>query len=81
VPSQLPPQAEPSVVQAVRAPCGAPATGVQVPLLPATSQAWHWPLQAVSQQTPSTQLPLAQWPGAPQPAPFASLGAQTPAEQ
>lgn len=25
-----------------------------MPTLPATSQAWHWPLQAALQQTPST---------------------------
>jgi hypothetical protein len=55
-PSQLPPQALPSVAQAARLPCGAPATAVQVPTLPATSQAWHCPPQALLQQTPSTQL-------------------------
>jgi len=60
-PSQLPPQEEPSLAQLVRAPCGAPLTAVQVPTLPATSQAWHWPLHAVWQQTPSTQLPFAHW--------------------
>jgi hypothetical protein len=55
VPSQAPAHSEPSLAQAGRAPCGVPATATQVPALPATSQAWHWPLQAVSQQTPSTQ--------------------------
>jgi hypothetical protein len=40
-PLQLPPQELPSVAQATRAPCGAPLTVVQVPTLPATSQAWH----------------------------------------
>ena len=34
------------------------ATGLQVPALPATSQASQAPVHAVSQQTPSTQLPL-----------------------
>jgi hypothetical protein len=56
-------------------------TATQVPAWPGTSQAWHWPLQAVSQQTPSTQLALAHWFGAPQPAPFASLVTQMPAAQ
>jgi len=42
--------------------CGVPVTGVQVPTDPLTSQAWHWPAHARSQQTPSMQLPLAQSP-------------------
>jgi len=58
VPSQAPPQELPSVAQATRVPCGAPLTAVQVPTLPATSQAWHWLPQALLQQTPSTQLLL-----------------------
>jgi hypothetical protein len=32
-----------------------------VPSCPVTSQAWQVPLQAVAQQTPSTQIPLAHW--------------------
>ena len=44
----------------VRVPCGAPTTGVQVPELLATSQASQVPAQGALQQTPSTQLPLAQ---------------------
>jgi hypothetical protein len=32
-----------------------------VPTLPATLHAWQVPVQAVSQQTPSTQCPLAHW--------------------
>jgi hypothetical protein len=31
---------------------------VHVPALPETSHASHWPAQALSQQTPSTQWPL-----------------------
>jgi len=44
---------------AARPLCGAPVegTGEHVPAL--MSQAWHWPVHAVSQQKPSTQLPLA----------------------
>jgi hypothetical protein len=63
VPSQEPPQLEPSLAQATRLPCGAsPAvSAVQVPWLPGTSHAWHWPLQAVSQQKPSVQWPLPHW--------------------
>src|SRR5438045_1091746 len=61
VPSQTPPQAEPSLVQAGRDPTGAPLTVVQVPgetPPPLTLQAWHWPLHELLQQTPSTQDPL-----------------------
>jgi hypothetical protein len=58
VPLHVPPQAEPSVVHAARAPCGAPATAVQTPWSPETSHAWHWPLHAVSQQYPSAQCPV-----------------------
>jgi hypothetical protein len=36
-------------------PCTAPATATHVPTLPPTSHASHCPLQALSQQTPSTQ--------------------------
>jgi hypothetical protein len=79
-PSQAPPHADPSVAQCVRAPCGAPTAGAQVPNEPATSQASHWPSQAASQQTPSTQKPLAHWPGAPQAPPFGCFGTQTPPE-
>ena len=57
-PSQVPPQALPSVAQAGRPSRGSPTTAVQTPTLPPTLHASHWPLQAVSQQTPSTQLPL-----------------------
>src|SRR5262245_37236328 len=41
----------------MRVPCGLPTTGLQVPTEPVTSQAWHWPPQATSQHTPSTQNP------------------------
>ena len=63
VPSQLPPHTEPSDVQTGREPCGAPEVSVeQVPSLPTTSHASHWPVQAVSQQRPSTQELDAQSP-------------------
>jgi len=81
VPSQLPPQELPSVAQATRVPCGAPVTAVQVPTLPATSQAWHWLPHALLQQTPSTQLALVHWLFALQVAPLACFAAHTPALQ
>jgi hypothetical protein len=77
LPSQLPPQEEPSLAQAERAPCGAPLTVVHLPTLPATSQAWHWLPQAELQQTPSTQLLLAHWFDALHTVPSASLATQT----
>jgi len=57
VPLHDPPQ-KPLPEHAVRTPCGAPLTVTHWPTLPATSQAWHCPLQAWLQQTPSAQLPL-----------------------
>ena len=70
VPSQEPPQTDPSEVHAARDPCGAPlVTVVHVPELPGMSQAWHWPPQAALQQTPSTQIPLAHSPAPPQEVP------------
>jgi len=45
LPLQLPPQ-KPLPEQDVRAPCGVPLTATHWPTLPATSQAWHCPLQA-----------------------------------
>jgi hypothetical protein len=41
-----------------REPCGAPFTTVHVPTDPVTSHAWHCCEHALSQHTPSTQLPL-----------------------
>jgi hypothetical protein len=80
VPSQLPPQAVPSVAQAARLPRGFPVTVVQAPTLPATSQAWHWPLQAWLQQTPSVQWPLSHSLEAEQAAPSARFATHWPAE-
>jgi len=58
-PSQVGPHLVPAPVpeHAGRVPWGAPTTAVHLPTLPPTSHAWHAPPQAVSQQTPSTQLP------------------------
>ena len=81
MPSQVPPQSEPSEPQEVRAPTGLPETAEQVPPLPGTLQAWHWPSQEVSQQRPSEAMPLEHCVGLPVGAPLGSFGAQTPAEQ
>jgi hypothetical protein len=59
VPLQMPPQVVPKPAQTVRVPCGGPETGVQLPTALLTSQASHWPVHALSQHTPSTQLLLA----------------------
>jgi hypothetical protein len=75
-PPQVPPQAVPSVVQAARVPRGAPVTVLQVPALPTSLQALHCPVQAVLQQTPSTQKPEAQPLLALQLAPAACFGVQ-----
>jgi hypothetical protein len=80
-PLQAPPQDEPSLAQVARTPCGAPLTAVQAPTLPATSHAWHWPLQAVLQQTPSTQLPFTHWLLEVQARASAFFGTQAPALQ
>jgi hypothetical protein len=80
-PLQTPPQTLPSEAHACRVPCGAPTTFVQVPAEPGTSQAWHSPLQAVSQHTPSTHCPLAHWFAPPQATPGPLSGVQTPAAQ
>ena len=64
-----------------RMPWGVPTTGVQVPTLPATSHASHSPLQALPQQTPSTQKPLAHAPPEPQACPAVSVPWQVPPVQ
>ena len=43
---------------------------MHVPALPATLQASHWPVHALSQQYPSTQVPLPHWLPAVHVAPF-----------
>jgi hypothetical protein len=81
VPSQVPPQLEPSVVQAGRAPRGAPLTATHWPSWPGSPQDWHWPSQALWQQKPSAQTPLWHWPASPQLWPVASWAVHTPPEQ
>jgi hypothetical protein len=53
----------------------------QVPALPVRLQAWQLPVQAVLQQYPSAQNPLAQSPAAEQVCPFVFFGMQTPPAQ
>jgi hypothetical protein len=54
---------------------------VQTPTEPGTSQAWHWPPQALLQQTPSTQLPLTHEFEAVHAPPSAIFGTHAPALQ
>jgi len=51
-----------------------------VPSLPATSQAWHCPLQPWSQQKPSTQKPVAHWLTLVQACPAGDFGTHEPVE-
>ena len=52
-----------------------------MPTLPLASHAWHWPLQARLQQTPSMQFPVPHWFDAAQRPPLAFFWTQAPAEQ
>lgn len=56
VPLHVPAHA-PEPVHAVRGETGVPVTALHVPTRPGRAHASHWPLHAVSQQTPSMQLP------------------------
>jgi hypothetical protein len=47
----------PPSLHAARGATGAPVTGEQVPTCPVRLHAWHCPVHAPSQHTPSTQLP------------------------
>jgi hypothetical protein len=79
-PSQLPWQA-PMPAQAGRPPPGAPVAGTQLPAWPGSLHASHCPPQALSQQTESTQKPLAHWVAPPHDVPVASLAWQVPLAQ
>jgi hypothetical protein len=80
-PSQAPPQRLPSVAHCARAPIGAPVTGMQVPGFAAWLHAWHCPVQAPLQHTPSAQKPDTHAFPALQAVPFASLGTHWPPAQ
>jgi hypothetical protein len=75
-PSQSPPQVVPLLRQLCRLPIGCPFVGVQVPALGARLQLAHWSVQAVSQQTPSTQKPEPHWSVLVQALPSSCLGTQ-----
>jgi hypothetical protein len=77
----VPPHAVPSLAQAWREPRGAPVTGVQVPSLPGTLQASHWPAQACVQQYPSAQIPEAHSVATLQVVPGSFFVTHTPPEQ
>lgn len=60
MPSQLPPHTFVEFAQSGRWPRGVPLIGTHVPSLPLSPHASHCPVHAESQQTKSTQWPLAQ---------------------
>jgi len=82
-PSQVPSFPQLVVAEAVQSLCtSVPDTaGAHCPTVPTPSQVMQVPVQAVSQQTPSTQKPLWQSPVPPQAVPFVSCGRHDPAEQ
>jgi hypothetical protein len=63
VPSHEPPHTLPSVEHGARPPTGCVLAGAgeQVPAEPARLHAWHWPVHAPLQHTPSTQKPDWHW--------------------
>lgn len=66
--------------QAGRGVTGSPRTVLHLPTDPASLHDWHWPSQAPSQQTPSTQFPEVHWLAAEQLAPLSSVFVQVPVE-
>src|SRR5207253_1078222 len=76
VPLQLPAHG-PAPPHDGRLPTGGPLTGAQVPRLFGRLHAEHWPVQAVPQQTPSTQKPDRHWVDAVQAWPLAIVGTHT----
>jgi hypothetical protein len=73
---QLPLHDDPSPMHAGRPPTGAPLTPRHVPTLLARLHAWHWPLHAKSQHTPSTHWLLWQTSALVHDAPLANLATQ-----
>ena len=78
VPLQLPRQV-PLPAHGPWLPCGAPETSAQVPGV-APLQYWQAPLQALPQQTPSTQNVVTHWDPAVQVCPCFSLQAPVPSQ-
>jgi hypothetical protein len=82
-PSQKPssPQVDGSVAEHSARGSVPASAALHVPRLFVAAQVWQLPVQAVLQQTPSTQKPLAQSAVAAQAVPLISCGTQTPAAQ
>jgi len=80
-PSQDPPQSELSEAHCGRPPAGAPSTAEQVPPFDGRLHASHCPSHEPSQQTPSTQYPVAHWLAPEHVPPFATSAVHTPAAQ
>jgi hypothetical protein len=70
-----------SLVQGWRDPRGSPLTATQVPLLPSTLHASHWPVHARVQQTPSTHTLDWHSPPVLHPTPAVFLPTHTPPAQ
>jgi hypothetical protein len=81
VPSQTPPQADPSDVHEPWPLVGLPVTAEQVPTLPATLHASQTSPHVALQQTPSAMIPDTHESAAVAELPFASLVVQLPALQ
>lgn len=80
-PSHAPLQLEPSPLHAARGAIGAPVTAVHVPTEPLTLHAWHCPLHALLQHTPSTHCPDKHCRACVQDWPFAAFATHAPVEQ
>jgi hypothetical protein len=66
--------------QAARGLIGSPLTALHLPTEPVSLHDWHWPLQAPSQQTPSTQFPDVHWVTTEQLAPLSRVFVHVPVE-
>jgi hypothetical protein len=82
-PSQTPPQAVPAPAHPARpwGGCWFAGIGVHLPSVPASAHASHWPLQSLSQHTPSTQCELAHSASIEHFVPSPDCGLQTPPRQ
>jgi hypothetical protein len=77
VPLHVPRQASVVPAHAARVPRGVPLTATHLPSEPASAHAWHCPLHAPSQHTPSTQLPFVHSAAVTHCVPFAFFARQT----
>ena len=85
IPSQEPPHSPPAFVHAAREPLGCPITERHLPAMPPSADAplhaSHCPWQAVSQQTLSTQNPVAHSLPSPHDAPLFNFDTQVRADE